>query len=110
GRLTTVVGVIDIEAFVVLGGEGACQGNHHCHRVTVSLESVEDAGDTVFNLVVTADFVSEGFFGCGIRQFTVQQQVAGFEVVRVVGQLLDRVASVQQYTGVTINIGNRRLG
>ncbi len=32
----------------------------------------------------------------GVRQFAVQQQVAGFQEVTVGGQLLDGVAAVQQ--------------
>ena len=39
-------------------------------------------------------------------QFAVQQQVAGFEIVRVLGQLLDRVSPVQKHTLVAVDKGD----
>jgi len=44
-----------------------------------------------------------------IRQFAVEQQVAGLQVVGLLGQLLDGVAAVQQHALVTINVGDLRL-
>ncbi|MOA42202.1 hypothetical protein D3C78_1642320 [compost metagenome] len=49
-----------------------------------------------------------GLLLCG-RQFAVEQQVAGFQVVGLLGQLLDRVAAVQQNAVIAVNIGNLRL-
>ena len=43
------------------------------------------------------------------RQFAVEQQVAGFQEVAVFGQLLDRIAAVQQDAFVAIDIGDRRI-
>src|SRR5690606_17391837 len=59
---------------------------------------------------VVFDGVNESFFFLSVRQLSVQQQVAGFEVIRFLGQLLDRVAAVQQNAGSTINIGDLGFG
>jgi hypothetical protein len=42
-----------------------------------------------------------------IWQLAVEQQVAGFQVVAVGGQLLNRVATVQQLAFVTVDVSNR---
>ncbi|MNT28361.1 hypothetical protein D3C72_1640430 [compost metagenome] len=49
-----------------------------------------------------------GLLFCG-RQFAVEQQVAGFQVVRLFSQLFDRVAAVQQNAVVAVDIGDLRL-
>ena len=41
-----------------------------------------------------------------VRQLTVQQQVAGFEEVAVGRELLDRVAAVQQFALVAVDVGD----
>ena len=43
------------------------------------------------------------------RQLPVKQQVAGFEEVALLGELLDRVAAVFQHAGVAVDIGDLRL-
>jgi hypothetical protein len=48
-------------------------------------------------------------FLLGVRQFAVQQQVAGFQEVAVLGQLLDRVAAVQQLALVAVDVGDARV-
>src|SRR5690606_18047734 len=42
-------------------------------------------------------------------QFAIEQQVAGFQIVGLIGELLDRIAPMQQNTVVTIDIGDFRL-
>ncbi|MNR36885.1 hypothetical protein D3C85_1548600 [compost metagenome] len=49
-----------------------------------------------------------GLFGF-VRQFTVQQQVTGFEVVAVLCELLDGVAAVQQLALVAVDVRDCRL-
>ncbi|MNT67775.1 hypothetical protein D3C72_2059430 [compost metagenome] len=43
--------------------------------------------------------------GCG-RQFAVEQQIADFEEVALLGQLFDRIAAVQQHAFVAVDIGD----
>jgi murein endopeptidase len=42
----------------------------------------------------------------GVGQLALEQQVADFEVVALLRQLLDRVAAVQQLALVTVDIGD----
>ena len=101
--------VIDVEGVVVEGRQGADYAAHDGHRVGVATEAVEKGLQLFVNHGVVLDGADElGFLLCG-RQFAVQQQISGFKVVRVFGQLFDRVAAVQQDTVVTINIGDLRL-
>jgi hypothetical protein len=40
------------------------------------------------------------------RQFAVEQQIAGLQEVAVFGQLVDRIAAVQQHALVAIDVGD----
>ena len=44
-----------------------------------------------------------------VGQLAVAQQVGDFEVVRVLGELFDRVAAVAQDAGVAVELGDRAL-
>ena len=41
-----------------------------------------------------------------LRQFAVEQQIAGFQVVATGRELLDRVAAVEQFALVAIDVGD----
>ena len=43
------------------------------------------------------------------RQLAVEQQVAGLEEVAVLGELLDRIAAIEQDALVAVDIGDLRL-
>ena len=42
----------------------------------------------------------------GGRQFAVEQQVAGLEEVAVLGELVDRIAAIEQDARVAVDIGD----
>jgi hypothetical protein len=44
-----------------------------------------------------------------VRQFPVEQQVAGFQEVAVLGELFDRVAAVFENAGIAVDIGDLGL-
>ena len=44
-----------------------------------------------------------------IWQVTVEQQKAHFQIVALRGQLINGIASMQQYTGLSINEGDGRI-
>jgi len=46
-----------------------------------------------------------GLLSCG-RQFAVKQQVAGLEEIAVLGQVVDRIATIEQDALVTVDIGD----
>ena len=45
-----------------------------------------------------------------VRQLTVQQQIGHFEEIAVLGQLFDRVAAIQQHTGIAVDVSDLALG
>ena len=45
----------------------------------------------------------------GVGQLAFEQQVAGVEVIALFGQLLDGVATVEEFALVAINVGNGGL-
>ena len=46
---------------------------------------------------------------CGLgRQLAVEQQVADLEEVRLLGQLLDRIAAIEQHALVAVDVGDAR--
>jgi hypothetical protein len=42
-----------------------------------------------------------------LGQFAVQQQIADFHEARLLGQLIDRIAAVEQHALVAVDIGER---
>ncbi len=104
-----VLRIIDVQGVVVEGGEGADDAAHDRHRVGVTAETVEEALELLVNHGVVLDGADELLFLRSVRQFAVEQQVAGFQVVGAFGQLLDRVAAVQQDALVTVDVGDLRL-
>jgi hypothetical protein len=53
--------------------------------------------------------VVEGGLSRNRGQFTVEQEVAGFEEVAVLGELLDGVAAVEKDALVAVDVGNARF-
>jgi len=105
----TMLGVIDVQRVMVEGGQGADDAAHHGHRVSVATETVKERLQLLVNDGVVLDGVDELGFLLGGRQFAVQQQIAGFEVVGFFRQLLDRVATMQQDALVAIDVGDLGL-
>ena len=42
----------------------------------------------------------------GGRQLAVEQEVAGFEEVAVLGEVFDRIAAIKEYTGIAVDKGD----
>ena len=75
----------------------------------VAAEAREEPVHLLVHHGVARDAVVEiGLLGGG-RQLAVEQQVAGLEEVAVLGELLDRVAAVEQHALVAVDIGDLRL-
>ena len=75
----------------------------------VAPEALEEAAHLLMHHGVARDAVVEvGLLRRG-RQFAVQQQVAGLQEVAVLGQLLDRVAAIEQDALVAVDVGDLGL-
>ncbi|MCY1417601.1 hypothetical protein D9M71_331400 [compost metagenome] len=101
--------IVDVQGVVVEGRQGADHAAHDGHRVGVAAEAVEEALQLLVNHGVVLDGVDELFLLRGVGQFALQQQVAGFQVVGLLGELFDGIAAVQQHALVAIDIGDLRL-
>ena len=77
--------VVDIGAVMVEGRQSANQSGEHGHRVCVTAKTAQKE----LHLLVHHGVVGHGFgevvLAFGVRQFTVQQQMAGFQEIAVGG-------------------------
>ena len=98
--------VRDIQRIVVEGGQGAHDAAHDGHRVSIAAETFEKGTHLVVDHGVTAHGAVKGFFFLLVRQFSVKQQVAGFQEVRLLCELLNRITAVQQHPLATIDVSD----
>ena len=95
---------------VIEGRQRADAGHHHRHRMRVAAEPVEEPRHLLVHHRVAGDAVVEiGLLRSG-RQFAVEQQVAGFEEIAVLGELIDRIAAIEQHACVAVDVGDLRFG
>ena len=99
----------DVGGVVVEGRQRADAADHHRHRVGVAAEALEEPAHLLVDHGVMDHAVVEIFLLRGGRQLAVQQQVAGLQEVAVLGQLLDRVAAIEQHALVAVDIGDLEL-
>ena len=92
---------------MIEGRQRAHDANHDRHRVLVTAKAGINRVICSFSIVwcVIVFGISELAVG---RQLAVKQQVAYGDKVRAFGQLLDRVAAVEQFAFVAVKIGNFR--
>ena len=57
---------------------------------------------------VARDDVVEVLQLLGVRQFAVQQQIGDLDMGRFFGQLLDRIAAIQQHALIAVDVGDLR--
>ena len=101
--------IVDVDGVVIEGRQRADAGHHDRHRMRVTAEAVEEPRHLLVDHGVAADAVVELRLLRGGRQLAVQQHVAGLEEVAVFGELVDRVAAIEQYAGVAVDVGDLRL-
>ena len=99
--------VVDIQRVVVEGAHRAHDADHRGHRVAVAAEPAEEVVHLFMHHRVPRHALLEIRKLRGAWQVSVKQQEADFEVVRPFGQLLDRVAAIQQLSLVAVDIGDR---
>ena len=106
GRQIPVSRVVEIHGFVIVRGQGAHDADHDGHRMGVVSITRIHVVQVLMDIAAELDGGLELLhLGLG-RQFAVEQQVADFEVVAVLGQLLDGVATMHQNALLTVQIGN----
>jgi hypothetical protein len=107
-RHLALPGVVDVGRIVVEGRHRARDAADDRHRVRVAPEAAEEIGHLVVKHGVLRDPALEVLDLRGRRQLAVEQQVADLEEVRLLGELLDRVAAIEQLALVAVDEGDRR--
>ena len=101
--------IVDVGGVVIEGGECADRRDHDGHRMGVAAKTLEEAGHLlVHHGVVDHAMVKILLLRWG-RKLPVEQEIAGLEEVAVLGQLLDRIATVFENAGIAVDIGDLRL-
>ena len=108
-RYFPMLWVVDVGAVVVEGREGADQPGHDGHRVRVAAETAQEELHLLIDHGVVGHTLGEVGLSCDVGQVAIQQQMTGFHEVTAGGQLFDRVATVEQFTFVAIDVGDGRL-
>ena len=98
--------VTDVEGVVVEGRERAHDADQHPHRVGVVLVPGDEAPDPLVDHGVAPELRVERIPLRLRRQLAVQQQVADFQEVAALGELLDRVAAVEQHPFLPVDVGD----
>ena len=100
---------MDVQAVVIEGRECSDRSDHDGHRMGVAAEAFEEAVELGMQHGVHGDVALEGFVLRCAGQFAVQQQMADLDEVGLRGQLVDRIAAVQQGSGVAVDEGQGAL-
>ena len=98
--------VMDVHRVVIERRHRRHHRRHHRHRVGVVVEAVEEPQQRLVDHRVMTDAERELIELALGRQLAVQQQVAHFGEGALGGELLDRIATIQQHAGVTVDVGD----
>ena len=98
------VGAIGIE-----GRHRAHDAHHDRHRMRIASEPAEEVLHLLMQHRVHGDAVLEILELFGRRQLAVKQQVAHLEIMRFLGQLVDRIPAMQKLALVAVDIGDRAV-
>ena len=101
--------ILDVDRVVIEGRERADHADHDRHRMRVAAEAGVEPGHLLMHHGVARDAVVEVVVLLLRRQLAVEQQVAGLDEVAVLGELVDRIAAIEQDALVAVDEGDLRL-
>ena len=105
-----VARIVDVGGVVVEGRHRGDHRRHHRHRMGVVVEALEEAQQLLVDHRVAHDRVVERVELRLGRQIAVDQQVGDLEEARVLGELFDRIAAIQQHARVAVDVGDLAFG
>ena len=105
----TLIRIGDVSGVVIECRERTNRSDHDGHRVSGATEALQEAAHLLVDHRVVCHTPVKVSLLCGCGQFAEQQQIAGLEEVAVFGELLDRIAAMQQDAFVAIDISDLRL-
>ncbi len=99
----------DIGRVVIERRQRADRGHHDRHRMRVAAEALEEAGHLLMHHGVARDAIVEIRLLRAGRQFAIEQKIAGLQKIAVLGELLNRIAAIEQNALVAVDKGDLRL-
>jgi hypothetical protein len=99
----------NVEGVVIERRQCADRAHHDRHRMRIATEALEEAAHLLVHHGVACHQVVEIVLLSGGGQVAVEQKIAGLEEIAVLGELLDRVAAIEQDAVVAVDIGDLRL-
>ncbi len=106
GADAALLGVVDVEAVMVERRQRADHAADDRHRVRVAAEAVVEGAELlVDHRVMDHALLELDALRVG-RQLAVEQEKGDLQEGRLLGQLLDRVAAVQQHALVAVDVGD----
>jgi hypothetical protein len=108
-RDLAVLRVVDVGAVVIEGRQRAHQAGHHRHRVRVAAEAAQEELHLLVDHGVVGHELGEVL--AAASRWAGRRTAAGSRCrgSRTAGQLLDRVAAVQQFALVAVDVGDGRV-
>ncbi|MNI49050.1 hypothetical protein D3C73_1036460 [compost metagenome] len=109
GGLAALFGVGQVQRGVIDTRQLRDGGGQDGHRMGILGEAADQGVDRLIDVGFGSQLVGEGLQLLGARALAVDQQVGHFDVARLLRQLLDRVAAIQQHALVAVDVGDGRL-
>src|SRR5436309_6842885 len=100
------LGIVDAPRVGVEGRERAHGGDQHAHRVRVVAEPVHELLDVLVHDGVHGDVVRPLRQVVGGGELALDQEVGGLQERALLGELLDRVAAVEEHARVAVDVGD----
>ena len=102
--------IVDVGGVVIEGRQRPDHAAHHRHRMGVAAEAAEEGRQLLMHHGVMVDGVFEFLHLALVRQFAVEQQIAGLQEAGMLGQIGDGIAAILQHALVAIDEGDVGLG
>ena len=102
-------GVVDVGRVVIEGGKRPHDAHHDRHRMGVAAESPEQKVHLFVDHRVICHPAFEILKFVRRRQFAVKQKIANLQKMRFLGQLVDRIAAMQQLALFAVDEGDRGI-
>ena len=99
----------DVGGVVIESRQCADTTGHHSHRMRVTAEALEEPAHLFMDHRVAGHAIVKICLLRGGRQFAVEQEVTRLQEIPVLGELLNRIAAIEQDTLVAIDIGDLGL-
>ena len=93
----------DIHNIVVERRQGAHGTAHHCHRVCVMVETIEEMSKRFVDHRVPSNIIHKSLFLLLIRKVSVPKKKTGLQVVGILSEVLYRITPMEKDTLVAVD-------